>query len=670
MPIRLSGIASNMDTDAIVKELMNAQSLKKTKIENKITKLQWTKDIWKDMNSKIYKFYTGPLSKLKTQGSFSTKNATSSNESKVTVKAGVSANTGSHNIKVNKLASAQYVTGDKIAGAVTGETKLKDLGFSVSGTSEVVIKINNAGTKTELYVNSATTLNDLTQACKNVGLNASFDENQKRLFISSKASGKDNTFEITSNVVSISSDRNEARNVLGYYNATTSGDTRFQMDQAIDMYVSLSAKTRTPEEEKLFEETKKKLDNYMISNTSDQLRENYDKNSNTITLPSGIKSADQIAKDIKDKNPDATAADLEPEIKSAVAAEKEKYVKFYLDEYQAGTPSTENLYSKNKSLLDGKLANAGTTPTVPPTSDLVGMNTIGIGEVTVESGVCKSTNTNASSISAANSEIVYNGATLENTSNQVTVNGLTFELHGITDASETVSITIANDVDAVYDMVRDFVKGYNDILQEMNKLYNATSSKGYNPLTDDEKSAMTDDQIEKWEQKIKDALLRRDDKLSGVISSMRNNMSGSVSVKGKSYSLSSFGIVTGAYTEKGILHIAGDPDDATYSGDTDKLKKALTENPEEVMQVLSTLASNLYYDIGDKMKSTTLSSALTIYNDKEMDKVESRYKKDLATLEKKLKEMENRYYKQFSAMETAMSKLNSQSSQLSSMLGL
>ena len=106
MPIRLSGIASNMDTDAIVKELMNAQSLKKTKVENKLTKLQWTKDVWKDMNSKIYKFYTGPLSKLKTQGSYATKKATSSNESKVTVKAGVGAATGSHNVQVKQLASA------------------------------------------------------------------------------------------------------------------------------------------------------------------------------------------------------------------------------------------------------------------------------------------------------------------------------------------------------------------------------------------------------------------------------------------------------------------------------------------------------------------------------------------------------------------------------------
>ena len=37
MPIRMTGMISNLDTDSIVKELMKAQSQKKVKIENKIT---------------------------------------------------------------------------------------------------------------------------------------------------------------------------------------------------------------------------------------------------------------------------------------------------------------------------------------------------------------------------------------------------------------------------------------------------------------------------------------------------------------------------------------------------------------------------------------------------------------------------------------------------------
>ena len=60
-------------------------------------------------------------------------------------------------------------------------------------------------------------------------------------------------------------------------------------------------------------------------------------------------------------------------------------------------------------------------------------------------------------------------------------------------------------------MIKGFFTEYNTLIKEMDSLYNADSAKGYEPLTDDEKEAMTDKEIEKWEEKIKKALLRRDD---------------------------------------------------------------------------------------------------------------------------------------------------------------
>ena len=41
---------------------------------------------------------------------------------------------------------------------------------------------------------------------------------------------------------------------------------------------------------------------------------------------------------------------------------------------------------------------------------------------------------------------------------------------------------------------------------KMDKLYNADSAKGYEPLTDEEKDAMSDSAIEEWENKIKDSM--------------------------------------------------------------------------------------------------------------------------------------------------------------------
>ena len=64
--------------------------------------------------------------------------------------------------------------------------------------------------------------------------------------------------------------------------------------------------------------------------------------------------------------------------------------------------------------------------------------------------------------------------------------------------------------------------------------------KGYDPLTDDEKDAMSDSEIEKWETKIKDSLLRRDDTLQSVMNSMTSSMSKGFEINGKNYYLSTF----------------------------------------------------------------------------------------------------------------------------------
>ena len=147
-------------------------------------------------------------------------------------------------------------------------------------------------------------------------------------------------------------------------------------------------------------------------------------------------------------------------------------------------------------------------------------------------------------------------------------------------------------------------------------------------------------------------------------------MSGSVEYDGKGYTLASFGVKTSKdYTEKGLLHISGDADDSSISSEDNDLMSALSENPDAVMATFNKFAGDLYSTFSDKMKTSSLSSALTFYNDKEIKKNIKDYEDDIDDMEDKLTDMENRYYKQFTAMETALSKLNSQSSYLTSLLG-
>ena len=272
-------------------------------------------------------------------------------------------------------------------------------------------------------------------------------------------------------------------------------------------------------------------------------------------------------------------------------------------------------------------------------------------------------------VAAADSVVQVNGATLTSSKTSLNVNGLSLDLMDVTDGE--VSITVSDDTDAVYDSIKEFVTQYNSILKEMNTLYNAKSARNYDVLTDDQKDAMSDEEVEKWNTKIKDSLLRRDSTLDGLITTMRSITGKSITASnGKKYSLANLGITTGTdYKEYGQLHIKGDEDDSVYSDSTNTLQDLLKEDPDVVAEVMAGLTNNLYDALNEKMKSTTMSSALTFYNDKEMTKQMTQYKKDIKSWETKLQTMEDHYYKQFSAMEKALASLNSQQSSLLSYLG-
>ncbi len=191
MAMRLSGLISGMDTENVVKQLMDAHRLKSTKVQNKITTTEWKQEKWSALNSKIYSLYTGQLSKLRMQGSFAVKKATSSNTDKIEVKAGSSAPEGTHSLKVKQLASSQFVTGAELATDNNGNqigmnTKLEDLGFDASeGTT---IHIKNSEKQVNLDIRENTTVGEFINSLKSAGLNANYDTTHKRFFISSKSS--------------------------------------------------------------------------------------------------------------------------------------------------------------------------------------------------------------------------------------------------------------------------------------------------------------------------------------------------------------------------------------------------------------------------------------------------------------------------------------------------
>jgi len=299
-------------------------------------------------------------------------------------------------------------------------------------------------------------------------------------------------------------------------------------------------------------------------------------------------------------------------------------------------------------------------------------------------------------IEGQDAEIVLNGATFVSDSNTFSINGLTINTLGVTD--EEISLVTSTDYDGIYNTIKDFLTEYNDLINKMDKLYNADSARKYDMLTDDEKDSMTDDEVEQWEDKIKSALLRKDNSLYNVMNTLtttmmdgyyennlsdkqKKNMSASeISAwykenGGKKHYLSDYGIGTLSYfeaqdNEHHAYHINGDADDEFTSTKEDKLKVAIAEDPEGTANFFATLCKTLYSKLDETMsESTEYSSIYKVYNDKQLKKDYNDYTTKISDAEDELNDYEDRWYNKFSKMEVALSKLQSQTSSISSMLG-
>lgn len=288
-------------------------------------------------------------------------------------------------------------------------------------------------------------------------------------------------------------------------------------------------------------------------------------------------------------------------------------------------------------------------------------------------------------IKGQDAKIELNGAEFTSDTNTFSINGLTITAKGESnvlgvDADgkpiyEQAQITTQNDVDGLYDMIKKVIKQYNELIKEIDGLYNAESAKGYDPLTSEEKAAMTDDEIEKWEEKIKGALLRHDSELGSVRNMLKQSMMGSFNIGGKNYSLADFGIFTQGYfeaedDERSMLHIDGDSEDDVSAGNKDLLRKMLASSPDTVSKFFNQMSQKLYDSMSNASRTLKgVRSFGSFYSDKTLKSQYDSYKSKLKKQEEKVAKLEDKYYKMFSAMESAMAKTNSTSSYISSMFG-
>lgn len=723
MPIRLSGLSSGMDTESLVKALVSGYNLQKDNLVKARTKLEWKQDSWKTMNTSIYNFYKGRLSAARMSKTYNLKKASISNSNVAKVSAASNAVTGSQTLKVTNLAAMGYLTGGQISAKpdengstkITGSTKLSDIKDMVVGGS---FSVEVDGKRTDVVIDTDTTVNQFIARLKDAGLSANFDEGNQRFFVSAAKSGKDHDFSLTAN----DAGGLKALQKLGLHTATdVDGDGK--LDE-VEYQKWANLDLDSTEKQKLIDaEREKHTTTYEIKaqaeankyNAAKAVLKAFDENDTWGSLEAAEDKLTQDKTEFDAKfGKYYNATDKIYDIGSMSETERKEYevldkqikaqennIKVYKDnqKYMSEAAAYVTVDSNGNAVADPE--NAEVKKAVDETNDIAEVNAINLinqkvafakayvngGSVTYgyinraddgtrttetktepESAIDKTFSEGAVRIKGDDATIELNGAKFTSNTNNFSVNGLTIQVTEKTD--KEVTITTEADIDAVYNNIKEFFKEYNVLITAMDTAYNADSSKGYEPLTSEEKEAMTDDDIEKWEKKIKDSLLRKDSTLGGAASAMKTLMNSAIEINGKKYSLASFGIKTQGYfesgkNEKGVYHIDGDPDDTVSAGNDDKLKAMLANDPDVVIEFFSKLTTKVYDDLGKKMNSTKLSSMYTLYNDKQMASEYSSYNTKISDKEDYIARQEDYYYKKFSAMETALSKLNQTQTSLS-----
>lgn len=293
-----------------------------------------------------------------------------------------------------------------------------------------------------------------------------------------------------------------------------------------------------------------------------------------------------------------------------------------------------------------------------------------------------------------NAKATIDGKTYESSTNKLNVANVIYNFNGVSaknadGTSQASTISVSQDTDKIVDNVKKFVETYNSLIDSLNTKYREEKNTDYKPLTKKQEGEMTESQIDKWNEKAKSGLLYHDNNIYSIISDMRESIYTKVDAvdtvltdsKGNKYSynsMSSIGITSS--TNQGHITL-----------DEEKLKKALTEDPDCVYQLFASDQDSTYISGStNKNQADTYTSksdylntgiANRLYNSmttnisklesyagtsKETDdesylgKLITNMNTKMTSFQTLMKSYEKKLYEKYDAMEVALSKLGAQ----------
>jgi flagellar hook-associated protein 2 len=677
--LRISGLASGMDIDSMVTNLMKAERMPLDKLKQKKQVLEWQRDDYRSMNTLMLDFRT-QLTNMKLTTMYRARTVTSSDETKVSATASSAASQAAYNISdVTQLASAASKVS---AAAVSGSTKVDQSKALFDEKDHFANSWTwHEGSVETKSIKPPSETNSFTLDFKNGEQITDFD--------SVKVMVDGVSYQLV---------------------ASPTSDNQVSIDGSGNLLFKNNIKTTSII--KVDYATDKKVESITAPDDSNtiQLAKGSIKNVSSLFIDGtqyavdsvGAISLDSDTNHVPVGNLDLKTGKLTMNSTNPIGKGKIvniQYTQNYFD-FNLTTHTSKGTISENFAIQGSEtmsnLMNKVNTSTVGVTMFYDEMrdkfsltrNETGnfYGKDSIESGHTSADDEIATYISGTtgdfldnalqfsgvteiggdNAKFIINGLATERYSNTFQMSGVTFNLKQ--KFTSAVSISVGNDSAKVYDNIKAFVDKYNELIDKIQKKVSEDYYRDYPPLTDDQKEQLSDKQQEQWTEKAKSGLLRRDSTLTGVLDGMRANFYAPVknSLVNPAYNqLAIIGITTTAnYLEGGKLEINEAKLKAAIEADPSSVENLFrgtgsTSSEQGVIQRLYDTVSNTMDSLKEKAgNSYSTNKQFTL--GRQLDSVSSQ----IISFEDRMKQVEDRYYRQFTAMEQAIQKSNSQSTYL------
>lgn len=721
---RLTGMASGLDTDTIIKNLMKTERVPLDKVMQKKQLAEWKRDDYREITNLLRglkdEFFDviKPSSNMLSQSSYKKFAVSSTDSTVVTAKGEAMASVGTHKVTVTNLATAATVkSGDGVTKALqSSDAVTTGAGGDVVNASGKNIKITLDGVTKEITLGSFTNTSTVADLALDIQNKAGAEFGAGKVAVG-VADGNKLVFSTAGGASKLTIGNGSTNDGLGYLKVESGSTNRIKTTDTIEglmnkLKTSFTYKAGTDNVEftinsKTFAFSKDTTLSSMMNtiNSDDTAKVNmaYDEVGDRFVITSkqtGTGNSIHISEGSSTFLSSAGLKGFTGSQAAALSYTNEKFnisidgvlKEFTLDgTYADHAGLAADLQSKIRSEFAGKnvTVSANADNTLSFSLDGSG-STLMVGVANPNTSTLGLKNANYSF--GEDAQFILDGQNVTRSSNSFTSNGVTYTL--LKESATEQTISLSQDVNGVYDNIKKFVDKYNEVIDKINDKTSEKYDRDYQPLTDEQKEAMSDEDIEKWEKKAKTGLLRNDSTLENIVNNMRTALF--EGVDGVETTLSSIGINTGTYSDKGKLFI-----------DEAKLKEAITKDADGVMNLFAKessseasysrnltsdqrktrykeegLANRLFDVIEDNistyrdsnnkkgilLQTAGITGDISEFSNAIYDQIKG-YNTKISEFVDKLSDKETRYYEKYARLEQVMSQMNSQSSWLSSQLG-